>query len=85
MTAGCRSAVPASIWLNPLVNMNDWYCSTPSSSQMAARASCSARLASSDGLAAAASVPSLPRHAVRLPATATSVIANSSLFHPAGG
>src|ERR1700733_13207398 len=80
MTAGLPSAVPASIWLKPLVNMNPWYCSTPSSSQMAARTSCSARLASTDGLAATGSVPSLPRHAVRLPATATSVIGTPSRY-----
>ena len=37
---GCPAAVAASIWLKPLVNMNDWYCSTPSSSQIAASPSC---------------------------------------------
>ena len=81
MTAGLPSAVPASIWLNPLaplVNMNAWYCSTPSRSQMAARTSCRARRASSDGLTATGSVPSLPRQAVRLPATATFVIRTPS-------
>ena len=38
MTAGLPAAVPASIWPNALVNMNAWYCSTPSSSQMPGQA-----------------------------------------------
>ena len=43
MIHGLPAAVPASIWLNPLPNMNDCNCSTASSSQIAASPSCSQR------------------------------------------
>ena len=74
ITAGLPAAVPASIWPNPLVNMNDWYCSTASSSQTAARASCSTRLVSGGCHAPSAALLSLPRLAACPPATAMSLI-----------
>src|SRR5579863_4969244 len=74
MTDGLPVAVPPINWVNPLPYMNDWYCSKASRSQLAASPSCSARLASSLRPAGWASVPSLPRHAVRPPATATPLI-----------
>ena len=40
-TAGLPWAVAPIIWLNPVVNMDGWYCSTASSSQIPARPSCS--------------------------------------------
>ena len=75
MTDGLPVAVPPIIWVNPLPYMNDWYCSKASRSQMAARPSCSVRLASSLRPAGWASVPGLPRHTVRPPATTTPLIA----------
>ena len=57
MVEGLPDAVPASIWLNPLLYMNDWYCSTASSSQMAARY-CSSRRASGGRQVLVASVAS---------------------------
>ena len=41
MTAGFPEAALPSICANALENMEDWYCSTASSSQMPASASCS--------------------------------------------
>src|SRR5215467_750236 len=43
MNPGLPAAIPASIRLNPLPNMNDCSCSTASSSQNAASPSCSRR------------------------------------------
>src|SRR5580693_3392119 len=53
ITPGLPCAVPPIISPNAWVYMNDWYCSRPSSSQMAAKASCSPRRASVPGEAAA--------------------------------
>src|SRR6516165_6292773 len=43
MNPGLPAAIRASIWLNPLPNMNDCSCSMASSSQSTASASCSQR------------------------------------------
>ena len=64
--------------LNALENMNDWYCSTPSSSHIPASASCSSRLTSGAHVAASAPAPSLLRHAGWTPAAAISLIRLSS-------
>ena len=82
ITPGLPEAVPASIWLNALENMKDWYCSTPSSSHIPASASCSSRLASGALRAAAALGSSQPGHAGRTPAAAISLIGISSLTRP---
>ena len=71
-----------SIWLNPLENMKAWYCSTPSSSQIPASASCNSRLASGAPRAVTARVPGLPRHAGRTPVAVISLIRISSLTGP---
>ena len=52
-SAGLPSALPASIWPNARVNMNDWYCRTPSSTHRAARPSWSQRRRSGGAQAAA--------------------------------
>src|SRR5208282_171541 len=80
-TPGLPDAVPASIWLNPLENMKDWYCSRASSSHIPASASCSSRLTSGAPRDASAP-PSLLRAAGRTPAAAISLIRLSSLARP---
>ena len=81
-TPGLPDAVPASIWLNPLENMKDWYCRRPSSSHIPASASCSSRLTSGAPRDASAPAPSLLRPAGRTPAAAISLIRLSSLARP---
>src|ERR1022692_1354848 len=66
-TAGLPAAEAASVRANSLVNMNDWYCSTASSSQLTPRASCSRRRASGASQPTACWAPA-PRPAVPLPA-----------------
>src|SRR5580704_12169513 len=57
MTPGFPATVPPIICPNAWVYMNDWYCSIPSSSQVAARISCSTRRASVPGEVVARSRP----------------------------
>src|SRR5579875_1217988 len=84
MTAGLPGAVAASIWPNALVNMNGWYWSTPSSTQIAASPSCSQRRAPGAVQVAAR----LPRVSIRsgaavvplIPAHPSSAVHLSVLF-----
>ena len=60
-TPGLPDDVPPIICPNALVNMNDWYWSTPSSSQIAARISCRVRRMPGTVVAAAV-MPGRSRH-----------------------
>ena len=70
-SAGLPLAEAASVPANALVNMNDWYCRTASSSQMPPSASCSRRRASggSQPAAAMAALPSSPAAVLRAEAS----------------
>src|ERR1700722_12440316 len=70
MTPGFPAAVSPIISPNIGEYMDDWYCSRPSSSQTAARTSCSTRRASAPGEA-----PALSRRPARSRPRASSVIA----------
>src|SRR5215470_2507819 len=78
MNPGLPAAIPASIWLNPLPNMNDCSCSTASSSQIAASPSWSRRRKL--GVAQARGTPlarQLAGHAAALADTLFSLITES--------
>src|SRR5215471_6431346 len=80
MNPGLPAAIPASIWLNPLPNMNDCSCSTASSSQNAASPSCSQRRK-----LGAAQVRPAPLAARLAGDAAAPVTTLSSLFTDPGG
>jgi len=77
-TPGLPDAVPASMSLNPLENMNAWYCSTPSSNHSPASPSCSSRRTSGAARLVSAPAPAALRHAGRTPPAAISLIRLSS-------
>ena len=70
MTAGLPAAVPPSICENPLLNMKAWNCSTASSSQMPASASCSRRLTSGAVQPSSCTAPMPRSHPARALASA---------------
>ena len=61
MTPGFPADVLLSICPKALVNMTGWYCSTPSSSQIAARPSCSAPAYVRSGRGSSGRVEPVPR------------------------
>ena len=81
MKPGLPAALSASICPNALVNIQDWYCKTASSSQIPARASCSARRVPGTRQVTQAAAAPWPLRAGERPANAVSLIQVS----PKGG